>query len=508
MVANSMSKKIMIVEDESITAQDIKKSVISLGFEVVSIEDKGKNAIKKAEELKPDLVLMDVVLKGKIDGIEAASRIHEQFNIPVVYLTAYSNDKVFERAKLTDPYGFLVKPVDFYGLKCTLENALYRYELEKESKKNEKNLKVFLDGLPDSGVLIEPDGKIIIANELFLKTYGKYHDEIIGKNIMDFLPEFIAKKCRKTYKKIIESQESVTIETEHSGIYTKHFINPVFDKESKVSRLAIIIYDITKEKNAEIQLKEAYESLEVKVQERTAELDMVIEELKRSNEELQQFAYVASHDLQEPLRTIASFTQLLEKRYKGKLDDDADEFMDYIVDAAKRMQQLIHDLLEYSRVAKKGEKFQPVDIEEVLNSALFNLKTLITKSNVEITHDKLPTVTAYKSQLIQLLQNLIGNAIKFKKTNELLKIHISAQKDEKNFEYLFSVSDNGIGIEKEYFDRIFTIFQRLHTREEYTGTGIGLSTAKKIIEYHDGRIWVESEPGVGSTFYFTIPVSK
>jgi len=502
MVANPMAKKIMIVEDESITAQNIKKSVINLGFEVVSIEDNGKYAIKKAEKLKPDLVLMDVVLKGEIDGIEAASKIHEQFNIPVVYLTAYSNNKLFERAKLTDPYGFLVKPVDFYGLKCTLENAFYRYELEKESK---KNLKVFLDGLPNSSVLIEPEGKIIIANEVFLKTYGKYHDEITCKNMFDFLPEFIAKKCRKTYKKVIESQESFSIETEHSGIYTKYFINPVFDKEGKVSRLAIIIYDISKEKNAEIQLKEAYESLEVKVQERTAELDMVIEELKRSNEELQQFAYVVSHDLQEPLRTIVSFTQLLERHYKGKLDDDADEFMDYIVDAAKRMQELIYDLLEYSRVAKNGEKFQPVDIEEVLNSALFNLKTLITKSNVEITHDKLPTVTAYKNQLIQLLQNLIGNAIKFKKTNESLKIHISAQKDEKKFEYIFSVSDNGIGIEKEYFDRIFTIFQRLHTREEYTGTGIGLSTAKKIIEYHGGSIWVESKPGVGSTFYFTIP---
>jgi len=182
--------------------------------------------------------------------------------------------------------------------------------------------------------------------------------------------------------------------------------------------------------------------------------------------------------------------------------------MDYIVYAAKRMQQLIQDLLEYSRVAKKGEKFQPVDIEEVLDSALFNLKTLITKSNVEITHDKLPTVTAYKSQLIQLLQNLIGNAIKFKKINEPIKIHISAKKDEKSFEYLFSVSDNGIGIEKEYFDRIFTIFWRLHTREEYTGTGIGLSTVKKIIESHGGRIWVESGLGEGSTFYFTIPISK
>ena len=202
-----------------------------------------------------------------------------------------------------------------------------------------------------------------------------------------------------------------------------------------------------------------------------------VNELKRSNEELQQFAYVSSHDLQEPLRTIASFTQLLEHRYKGKLDSDADEFMDYIVEASVRMKQMIQDLLEYSRVATKGGEFKPVNCEILFNDVKNGLINLIEENNVKITHDFLPTVMADEYQLYRVFQNLIINAIRFKKPDVPPKIHISAQKEEN--EYAFSVSDNAIGIEEQYFNRIFTIFQRLHTRDEYQGTGIGLSISKK-----------------------------
>jgi PAS domain S-box-containing protein len=229
------------------------------------------------------------------------------------------------------------------------------------------------------------------------------------------------------------------------------------------------------------------------------------EELKRSNEELQQFAYVASHDLQEPLRTISSFTQLLEHRYKEKLDPDADEFIGYVVEAAQRMQQMILDLLEYSRIMTKGSEFKEIDANEALDTALFYLKGAIEECDVEVTHDKLPEITADQSQLTTVFQNLISNAIKFKKPNESPKIHVSSRKDEEKKEYVFSVQDNGIGMEPQYVERIFTIFQRLHTLDEYKGTGIGLSIVKRIIERHNGHVWVESELGKGSTFYFTIP---
>ena len=228
------------------------------------------------------------------------------------------------------------------------------------------------------------------------------------------------------------------------------------------------------------------------------------EELKRSNNELQQFAYVASHDLQEPLRTISSFTQLLERRYKEKLDHDADEFIEYVVEAAQRMQKMILDLLEYSRIMTTGGNFMKIDSNEALDGALFYLKCLIEECNVEITHDKLPIIIADQGQLTKVFQNLISNSIKFSKPDEPPKIRISAELG-KNREYIFSVQDNGIGMDPQYIERIFTIFQRLHTLDEYQGTGIGLAIVKRIVERHGGRIWVESELGVGSTFYFTIP---
>ena len=232
------------------------------------------------------------------------------------------------------------------------------------------------------------------------------------------------------------------------------------------------------------------------------ERERLIHELERSNAELQQFAYVASHDLQEPLRMVASYTQLLEKRYKGNLDADADEFIAYAVDGALRMQEIIQSLLYFSRVGSQGNPLQLTESESAFKQAMANMKLAIDESGAEMTHDPLPQVKADETQLIQLFQNLLANAIKFRR-KEQPRIHVSAKQDEN--ESLFSVSDNGIGLNPEYFDRIFVIFQRLHGREEYSGTGIGLSICKRIVERHGGRIWVESQPGEGSTFYFTIP---
>ncbi|WP_429222463.1 ATP-binding protein [Methanobacterium oryzae] len=298
-------------------------------------------------------------------------------------------------------------------------------------------------------------------------------------------------------------------------------------------KIICVEQDITERKKIENSLEKAKNELEMRVEKRTRELKSanellkieleerkraenelkkseeklktLIEELKRSNEELQQFAYITSHDLQEPLRTITSFTQLIEKRYKDKLDEDADEFIEYIVDATERMQNLINDLLDYSRVTTRGKEFQLTNTNEILKDTISNLHAAIRENNAKVTYDKIPEIVADPGQFLQLFQNLIGNAIKFRKQDEPPKIHISCKKCEKSSEYLFSVQDNGIGMESQYVERIFIIFQRLHTREMYGGTGIGLAIAKRIVERHGGKIWVESEPEVGSTFYFTIP---
>jgi len=227
------------------------------------------------------------------------------------------------------------------------------------------------------------------------------------------------------------------------------------------------------------------------------------EELTRSNVELDQFASVVSHDLQEPLRMITAYVHLLQAQYGGKLDKDADECIAFAVDGTKRMQGLIDDLLSYSRVGTRGKEFTATDCNAVLERTLLNLKRAIEEGGARVTQDDLPTVFGDEFQLGQLFQNLIGNAIKHH-AQSAPQIHIGCER--KGKAWRFSVKDNGIGIDREYAERIFVIFQRLHTRQEYPGTGIGLAICKKIVERHRGEIWVESQPGRGSTFYFTLPV--
>jgi signal transduction histidine kinase len=256
------------------------------------------------------------------------------------------------------------------------------------------------------------------------------------------------------------------------------------------------------------QLAGSFDEMAEALQRRIAEqkraeeqLERTVQDLKRSNEELEQFAYVASHDLQEPLRMVGNYTQLLGRRYKGKLDTDADEFIAYAVDGAKRMQTLINDLLAFSRVGRGGKKLVATDAEAVLERTLRDLGPAAAEAEAKITHDPLPVVVADDVQLGQLLQNLIANAIRFH-GDQSPQVHVSARRNGSG--YVFSVKDNGIGIAPEYFERIFVIFQRLHGRESYPGTGIGLAVCKKIVERHGGRIWVESAPGQGAAFYFTL----
>ena len=248
-----------------------------------------------------------------------------------------------------------------------------------------------------------------------------------------------------------------------------------------------IFDDISSRKEAEAALRAAHD------------------ELERSNAELEQFAYVASHDLQEPLRMVASYTQLLGRRYGDRLEGDAKEFMAFIVDGAARMKQLIEDLLAYSRVGTRGKEFQPVKLDAVVERARVNLRAALEESGGAITHDALPVVMGDEMQLTQLFQNLAGNALKFHGEAKPL-IHISGIEREHEFE--ITVQDNGIGIEAQYFERIFMVFQRLHDKGEYPGTGIGLAICKKVVDRHGGRIWVESRPGGGSRFLFTLPKKK
>ncbi len=346
----------------------------------------------------------------------------------------------------------------------------------------------------DPLVTISAEGKITDVNTATEEVTGRSRDELIGSDFSDYFTE--PDKARKGYQQVFADgfvRDYPLAILHQSGRITDVLYNAtVYRNEAgEIQGIFAAARDITDRKRAEEALRRSHNDLE----ERTAEL-------ARSNADLQQFAYVASHDLQEPLRAVVSYLQLLERRYAGKLDEKADKYITHAVEGGLRMQGLINDLLAYSRVETLGKTLQVVDVERVVDDALRNLRVAIGENDAAITRDPLPPLRADQVQLTQVFQNLIANAIRFR-SDAPPQIHVGAEPQDDGWR--FSVTDNGIGIDMKHAERIFVIFQRLHSRRAYAGTGIGLAICKRIIERHGGRIWVESALGKGSTFYFTLP---
>jgi PAS domain S-box-containing protein len=367
-----------------------------------------------------------------------------------------------------------------------------RKHAEDALQQSENRLRVLIDGVKDYAILmLDPKGLVTTWGEGAERIKGYRAEEIIGQSFSRFyLPEAIAQQKPSQELKIAEEQgrfeeEGWRVRKDGSRFWANVVITALRDETGQLRGFAKVNRDFSERKKSDEQLAKT------------------LTELKRSNEELQQFAYVASHDLQEPLRMVASYTQLLAQRYKGRLDADADEFIAYAVDGSNRMQGLIQDLLAYSRAGTNGKALGQVSSEDALDEALNNLRAMIEESGTTVTHDALPPIKTDESQLVQVFQNLVGNAMKYHGV-EAPRVHVSATKNGAK-EWIFSIRDNGMGIDSQYFERIFIIFQRLHGREEFEGTGIGLAICKKIVERMGGRIWVESQLEKGSTFFFALP---
>jgi PAS domain S-box-containing protein len=366
-------------------------------------------------------------------------------------------------------------------------------------RRSEELYRTLIDSLPQRVFFKDLNSAFVSVNTAFASDFGLAPGDLIGKSDCHLFSKELAEKYCADDQRVMRQRQPVTLEEKNVIGEKERIVEvskvPVCDGDGHLIGLLGLFKDITAHKRAEEALAEQ------------------AKELVRSNKELEQFAYVASHDLQEPLRMVASYTQLLARRYRGKLDADADEFIAYAVDGATRMQQLINDLLAYSRVGSRGRELEFTPCEEVLEQAEANLRMTIETNRASVTHDPLPQLMADRSQLVQLFQNLIGNAIKFH-GEAPPHVHISAQpiklvnrngESQPGAGWRFAVQDNGIGIEPQYAERIFIIFQRLHSASDYPGTGIGLAVCKKIVERHGGRIWVESEPGKGATFFFSLP---
>ncbi len=374
-----------------------------------------------------------------------------------------------------------------------LVSRLLRKQLEGEAalRESETRYRRLHETMRDAFVQMDMAGRIVDFNHAYQEMIGHGDEKLSGMNEADLTPS----RWHAAQFDIIKEQ---VVRLGRSQVYEKEYVRAdgsVFPVELRTFLIRddthnpmgmwAIVRDITQRKQAELEREKAMTALE------------------RSNEDLKQFAYVASHDLQEPLRMVASYTQLLAERYKDQLDDKANKFIHYVVDGAARMQALIRDLLAFSRVETHIQEFKTVDAQSALGVAVFNLKTMIDDTSALVITDDLPKVRADETQLSQVFQNLINNGIKFQKKSQIPRIHISVRPQ--NGCWCFTVQDNGIGIESRYREKIFQVFQRLHTRHEYPGTGIGLALCKRIVDRHGGQIWFESSPAKGTTFYFTIP---
>lgn len=365
-----------------------------------------------------------------------------------------------------------------------------RRQAQAQLLASEKRYRARYESMPDGFVRKDMSGRFLEFNPAYLQMLGYSEEELKGKSYQDITPE----KWHPIEARIMQEQ---VLQRGHSDFYEKEYrrkdgtVFPVElrvflwrEEEGGAPSTWAIVRDITARRRAEESAAKA------------------LHDVERSNKELEQFAYVASHDLQEPLRMVASYTQLLARRYGEKLDPDAKQFIAYAVDGANRMQRSIHDLLMYSRLSSRAQPLAPTDAHAALGEALANLSLNIKEAGAIVTNDELPTVKVDHSQLVQVFQNLIGNAVKFHGP-EPPRVHVRAERG--GGEWTFSVRDNGIGIAPEHFERIFVLFQRLHARADHPGTGIGLAVCRRIVERHGGKIWVESARGKGATFHFTLP---
>jgi PAS domain S-box-containing protein len=401
----------------------------------------------------------------------------------------------------TDEVGVLVD--SFNGMLAAIQRrdaqlVAAHEELERrvsvrtaELRESERRFRLLVEEVRDYAIyMLDPLGFVTSWNAGAQRIKGYRADEAIGLHLSQFYP--VEEKEKHTAENLLSSAaaegraeaEGWRIRKDGSRFWANVTITALHDPQGHLIGYSKITRDLTEKKRAEELLRQQ------------------AAELARSNAELQRFTSVASHDLQEPLRMVTTFMQLVSERCSGKLDAESNEFIGYAVDGALRMRQLVSDLLTYSRVSSNPEETEPVDFEQLLPEVLRDLDVMIQESDARITHDPMPTALAVRSQIIQLFQNLLTNAIKFSKPAPP-QIHVSAQA--RGTEWTFSVRDQGIGIRAEHFDRIFIMFKRLHDRTQFAGTGIGLAICKRIVERHHGRIWVESTPGRGSTFFFTLP---
>jgi PAS domain S-box-containing protein len=532
-ISTTKKVKILLVDDTPDNLVSLGAALDILGEELVFAHS-GREALRHLLDDDFAAILLDVKMP-EMDGFETAELIRSRLKsryTPILFLTGFKNEEHLFRGYDLGAVDYLFKPIvpEVLRSKVAVFVELSRRadQLQEQAKlltaqaatlqRAEQRFRRLLEAAPDAMVICRENGEIVLVNTQTESMLGYSREDLLGQHIRLLVPEWTYNVPWPADEDSIAEPVPFTSAQELNAVRRDGRTVPVEISASPLEvdeglLITSAIRDISERKKAELarakaeekvrllnsHLEELNTHLEERVLERT-------EELQRSNEELAQFAYVASHDLQEPLRTVSIYTQLLGRRYGNAIDGDALLFMEYITDGAQRMEQLIRDLLDFSQIDCRGvEQFRSTSSESSFNEAVANLTMGINESSAVITHDPLPNVKGDSIQLTRLFQNLLANSIKYRNSNQAPVIHTSACRNDR--EWHFSVKDNGIGIEPQYAERVFGIFKRLHGRDN-PGTGIGLAICKKIVTRHGGRIWIESQLGAGATFHFTLPEPK
>lgn len=485
--------KVLIAEDEHIVAQDLAKSLGGMGYDVAAFADTGADAVRIAQQVCPDVVLMDIRLRGDMDGIAAATEVWERWKIPVVFITSHSDPETVKRATNASPYGYIVKPFRPNELDATLRVAVRQNQLSREIFAEKDWFQVLLTEVSDGVIATDCAGRVQYMNRLAEKLTGWTTAQAAGKEIESVLrlrtlgaqviPKFQVHEALRTGKATPRERFSL-LPQEGRPIAIDESASPIHNSRGEIIGAVTVFLDVT----VSVQLDE--------------DREILIRELERSNEELSGFAHAVSHDLQAPVRAIKAYTELLARKAQDSPADIGANLVSTITRAADEMDQLIRSLLTYAQVGQQQVTPEPVSLKSLIETVLPAVEPLLADAEATIEYDDLPTIEADKVQIQQLIQNLLTNAAKYRKANRPLHVQISAES--KRNRWLIAVKDNGQGIAPEHFVGIFEPLKRLHGRE-VPGTGIGLAMCRKIMERHGGRIWVESE-GVdrGATFYFEL----
>ena len=481
---------VLIVEDEAIVAADLAGKLEQLGYEVAGTAAKGEEAVELACALRPDIILMDIRLKGSMNGIEAAEATRRRIDVPVIYLTAHSDAATIDRAKLTEPFGYILKPFEERELATAIEMALYKHRADRRVREQREWLRVTLTSIGDAVIACDTDTRVTFLNPVAEALIGWKAEEASGlplASVFRVVDERTGEPVEEPVARVLAEGRAVAL-TNHVALVTKTGSSvpiedsaaPILDAAGRVIGAVLVFHDVTEKRCAE------------------ADRERLIAKLEAAVGELEGFTYSVSHDLRAPIRHIAGFAHLLKKDAWPVLSEQNRRYLDTILNSSRRMGVLVDELLEFSRMGRTELKQRAVDLDALVHEVVSDCAEEAKDRDVRWRIDRLPTVRADSTMMHRVFLNLIANALKF--TRGRSPASVSIEYGTVDGEHVITVRDNGVGFDMRYVDKLFGIFQRLHTDEEFEGAGIGLANVQRIVHRHGGRIWAEGRINEGAAF--------